>query len=64
MRAVNTGAPLRAVRLCMSHGLTENEVMDNILDNKLRVAGLVLFYEIVLLGKYCNTRLFQIPKIA
>ncbi|CZS90002.1 probable xaa-Pro dipeptidase [Rhynchosporium agropyri] len=49
VRAVNTGTveAVRAMRLCMYPGLTENEVM-NVLDNTLRAAGMEPFFDIVL----------------
>lgn len=52
VRAVNTGTveALRAVRMCMYPGLTENQVM-NVLDNTLRAAGMEPFFDIVLFGK-------------
>lgn len=52
VRAVNTGTveAVRAMRVCMYPGLTENEVME-VLDNTLRAAGLEPFFDIVLFGK-------------
>ncbi|KAL2074108.1 hypothetical protein VTL71DRAFT_7886 [Oculimacula yallundae] len=49
VRAVNTGTveAVRAMRMCMYPGLTENEVMD-VLDNTLRAAGMEPFFDIVL----------------
>ncbi|KAH8816642.1 peptidase M24, structural domain-containing protein [Xylogone sp. PMI_703] len=49
LRAVNTGTveAVRAMRLCLYPGLTENEVMD-VLDATLWAAGLEPFFDIVL----------------
>lgn len=49
LRAVNTGTvkSLRAMRKCMTPGLTEDEVMQ-VLDNTMRYAGLEPFFDIVL----------------
>lgn len=49
LRAVNTGTveALRAMRECLTPGLTEDEVMF-VLDNTLRSAGLDPFFDIVL----------------
>jgi len=51
VRAVNTGTveAVRAMRVCMYPGLTENEVME-VLDNTLRAAGMEPFFDIVLFG--------------
>lgn len=51
VRAVNTGTveAVRAMRMCMYRGITENEVMD-VLDNTLRAAGMEPFFDIVLFG--------------
>lgn len=49
LRAVNTGTveSVRAVRKCMTPGLSEDEVM-RVLDNTMRSAGLDPFFDIVL----------------
>ncbi|KAK5126548.1 hypothetical protein LTR85_009482 [Meristemomyces frigidus] len=49
LRAVNTGTveALRAMRECLTPGLTEDEVM-LVLDNTMRTAGLDPFFDIVL----------------
>lgn len=49
LRAVNTGTveSVRAMRMCMNPGLSEDEVM-HVLDNTMRSAGLEPFFDIVL----------------
>jgi Xaa-Pro aminopeptidase len=52
LKAVNTGTveAIRAMRLCLYLGVTENQVRD-VLDDTLRAAGLEPFFNIVEFGK-------------
>ncbi|KAF2114959.1 peptidase M24, structural domain-containing protein [Lophiotrema nucula] len=52
LRAVNTGTveAIRAMRQCLYHGVTENEVAE-VLDNTMRAAGFQPFFDIVEFGK-------------
>lgn len=52
LRAVNTGTveAIRAMRKCLYHGVTENEVAE-VLDNTMRAAGMDPFFDIVEFGK-------------
>ncbi|KAF2181874.1 peptidase M24, partial [Zopfia rhizophila CBS 207.26] len=52
LKAVNTGTveAIRAMRKCLYHGVTENEVAE-VLDNTVRAAGMDPFFDIVEFGK-------------